>query len=98
MNIKTAILTSLGTIALSGVLVTTSVSDAQTSGMDRRGERRDDREGARDEKRECKAGDEKSRPECRQDTREGKQEDRHDGDDDGDGGEKTAPEKSEGSG
>jgi hypothetical protein len=78
----TMILTAIATVASSGVLLTTSVSYGQTSGMERRGERREVREDARDEKRECKAGDEQSRPECRQDKREGKQEDRHDGDDD----------------
>ena len=96
---KTMILTAIGALAISGVLAIPAVSDAQTSGMERRGDRREDRQGARDEKQECKAGDEKSRPECRQDKREGKQEDRHDGADD-DGAETPAPEgeKSESNG
>lgn len=75
------ILSTIGALAMAGVLVTTTASYAQTSGMERRGERRENRDGARDEKRECKAGDEKTRPECRQDKRDTKQEGRHDGDD-----------------
>ncbi|HXW09692.1 MAG TPA: hypothetical protein VD737_03700 [Steroidobacteraceae bacterium] len=78
---KTTMLAVVGALATASALVATTTSYAQTGGMERRGDRRDDRQGARDEKRECKAGDEKTRPECRQDKREGKQEDRHDGDD-----------------
>ena len=60
---------------------------ARTEGMERREERRDDRQGARDEKQECKAGDENTRAECRQEKRDTKQEGRLDG-----GAENEAPE------
>lgn len=43
-------------LAVAGTILPTA-SDAQTSGMERRGDRRDNREDARDEKQECKAGD-----------------------------------------
>jgi hypothetical protein len=69
-------------VALAGVVP----AYAQTQGMDRRDERRDDRAGARDEKQECKAGDENSRAECRQQKRDEKQEGRNDG-----GAPNTAP-------
>jgi hypothetical protein len=95
---KTMIWSAIGALALSAALVMPSSSDAQTSGMERRGDRRDDRQGARDEKRECKAGDEKSRPECRQDKREGKQEDRTDGGDDDAAATPAESEKSESTG
>jgi len=52
---------------------------AQTQGMDRRDERRDDKAGARAEKQACKAGDENTRAECRQVKRDAKQEGRNDG-------------------
>jgi hypothetical protein len=58
-----------------GVMLTTTTY-AQTSGTERRDDRRGNREGAREEKAACKAGDEKSRPECRQDKRDTKQEGR----------------------
>ena len=79
MKSRILMIALMSAFGVSGVLATTSY--AQTGGMERRGDRRDDRQGARDEKRECKAGDEKTRPECRQEKREGKQEDRHEGDD-----------------
>ena len=79
MRLTALALSAIGALTLAGLVTETSY--AQTSGMDRRGERRDTRQGSREEKRECKAGDEKSRPECRQDKRDTKQEERHDGDD-----------------
>jgi Ni/Co efflux regulator RcnB len=72
------IFTALAVLATTGVVVTTA--QAQTNGMERRGERRDNRDEGREAKAECKAGDENSRPECRQDKRDTKQEGR--GDDD----------------
>lgn len=81
MHHKATMLAVVGALATASVLVATT-SYAQTSGMERRGERRENRDGARDEKRECKAGDEKTRPECRQDKRDTKQEGRQDGGDD----------------
>ena len=45
---------------------------AQTQGMDRRDDHRDDRDAGRAAKQDCKAGDEKSRPECRQEKRDTK--------------------------
>ena len=45
---------------------------AQTGGMERRDERRDDRGTGRDAKQACKAGDEKTRAECRQEKRDTK--------------------------
>ena len=70
-------------------------ASAQTQGMERRDERRDDRGGddrrddrggARATKQDCKAGDEKTRAECRQVKRTTKQQGRRDG-----GKENTAP-------
>jgi len=81
MQRKTTMLAFVGALATASVLVATT-SYAQTSGTERRGERREDRQGARDEKQACKAGDEATRPECRQDKRDTKQEDRHDEGDD----------------
>jgi hypothetical protein len=62
--------------AASGILATTAYG--QTAGAERRGDRRENRQGGREEKQECKAGDEKTRPECRQDKRDTKQEGRQD--------------------
>lgn len=76
MKTRVPILAAVAVLATAGVVLTTTTSYAQTSGMERRGERRDNRQGGREEKRECKAGDEKSRPECRQDKRDTKQEGR----------------------
>jgi hypothetical protein len=95
---KTMIWSAIGALAVSAALVMPASSDAQTSGTERRGDRRDARQGARDDKRECKAGDEKTRPECRQDKREGKQEDRTDGGDDDAAATPGEPEKSESAG
>jgi hypothetical protein len=64
------LLAALAVLATAGMMVTDAY--AQTSGMERRDDRREDRQGARDEKAECMAGDEKARPECRQDKRESK--------------------------
>ena len=72
MNKKLWILAALGMLTVGSSLVVTSMSYAQTNGMERRGERRDDRGDGRDAKQECKKGDEKSRPECRQDKRDEK--------------------------
>jgi ribosomal protein S17 len=83
MTRKATLLGIVGALATASVLIVTT-SYAQTSGTERRGERREDRQGARDEKQACKAGDEKSRPECRQDKRDEKQEGRRDGGDDDD--------------
>jgi hypothetical protein len=60
------------------VLAGIAPASAQTQGMERRGERHDDRAGARSAKQACKAGDEKSRAECRQMKREVKQAGRND--------------------
>jgi len=73
MNRQRLMLAVLGLLIGGGTMFTTTVY-AQTSGMERRGERREDRDGAREEKKECKAGDEKTRPECRQDKRDTKRE------------------------
>ncbi|HEY5867535.1 MAG TPA: hypothetical protein VI542_18590 [Candidatus Tectomicrobia bacterium] len=77
-----------GAAVVVAVLMVLSVgaASAQTQGMERRDDRRDDRSGARDTKQECKAGDENSRAECRQEKRGAKQEGRHDG-----GKKNTAP-------
>jgi hypothetical protein len=83
MRRKATMLGIIGTLATASVLIATT-SYSQTSGAERRGERREDRQGGRDEKQACKAGDEKSRPECRQDKRDEKQEDRRDVGDDED--------------
>jgi Ni/Co efflux regulator RcnB len=77
MKRKLLILAALSVVATSGVMTTTT-ADAQTNGMERRGDRRDNRDEGREEKAACKAGDEKSRPECRQDKRDTKQEGRGD--------------------
>jgi hypothetical protein len=74
MKTRILVIALMSAFGVSSVVATTSY--AQTAGVERRGDRREDRQGARDEKHECKAGDEKTRPECRQDKREGKQEDR----------------------
>jgi hypothetical protein len=71
-------------LAAAGLLIAPAPGMAQTEGSERRGERRDDRQGARDTrqsgrdaardaKAECKEGDEKSRAECRQEKRDVKQ-------------------------
>jgi hypothetical protein len=86
MDRKRAILVALGLLIGGGTLITTT-SYAQTSGTERRGERRENRDTGREEKAECKAGDEKSRPECRQDKRDTKQEGR---------GNEDQPEQTEG--
>ena len=64
-----------GAAAVVAALMVLSVGSAyaQTQGMDRRDEKRDDREGARDAKQACKAGDENTRAECRQEKRDVKQ-------------------------
>lgn len=79
MRPERLIFNALALLATAGVVMTTTAY-AQTQGMERRGDRRDNRDEGREEKAACKAGDEKSRPECRQDKRDTKQEGR--GDDD----------------
>ena len=55
------------------VLLASSASAfAQTQGMQRRDDRRDNRDAARAVKHACKAGDDKSRAECRQQKRNAK--------------------------
>ena len=53
---------------LAGIVMLAVVTPAyaETHGMERRGDRRNDRAGGRSAKQACKAGDEKSRAECRQ--------------------------------
>jgi hypothetical protein len=70
---------ALWTVAAVATLASVVPAYAQTQGMERRQERRDDRAGARAAKQECKAGDEKTRAECRQEKRATKQEGWHDG-------------------
>ena len=69
----------VGVLAAVVVLAGIAPASAQTQGMERRGERRDDKAGARAAKQACKAGDEKSRAECRQVKHEAKQVGRNDG-------------------
>jgi hypothetical protein len=61
------------------MVLSVGAASAQTQGMERRDERRDDRAGARDAKQDCKAGDEKTRAECRQEKRDTKQQGRQGG-------------------
>ena len=75
MRPERLIFSALALLATAGVVMTTTAY-AQTQGMERRGDRRDNRDEGREEKAACKAGDEKSRPECRQDKRDTKQEGR----------------------
>ena len=82
--------------ALATAVGLTTIGYAQTSGMERRADRRDDRGEARDEKAVCKDGDEKSRPECRQDKRDAKQEDRRDDVDKGDAEDSSSAEGDKG--
>ena len=65
------VLTALALLAGAGVMVT-ATAYAQTSGGDRRDDRRDTRQGSRAQKQACKAGDEKSRSDCRQEKRDTK--------------------------
>jgi hypothetical protein len=69
---------SVGVLAAVVVLAGIAPASAQTQGMERRGERREDKAGARAAKQACKAGDEKSRAECRQVKHEVKQAGRND--------------------
>ena len=61
-------------LAISAYPVT---AQAQTQGMQRRGERRDTRQTSREVKHECNANGGNSRAECRQTKREVKQTGRH---------------------
>ena len=66
----------LATVVMLGGIAPAS---AQTQGMGRRNERRDNRAAARAAKQACKAGDEKTRADCRQTKRQAKQAGRNDG-------------------
>ena len=83
---KSFIRKGVAVVVVALMVLSVGAASAQTQGMERRDERRDDRAGARATKQECKAGDEKTRAECRQGKRTTKQEGRHDG-----GKESTAP-------
>jgi hypothetical protein len=69
----------VGALAAVAVLAGIASASAQTQGMERRSEWRNNRAGARAPKQACKAGDEKSRAECREVKREAKQAGRNDG-------------------
>jgi hypothetical protein len=77
MQRRRLILAAIGAMTLLGGAAAESAF-AQTQGMGRRGDRRDNRQESRDVKQACKAGDEKTRPECREDKRDAKQEGRQD--------------------
>jgi hypothetical protein len=75
----------LGALAVAATIGATSViivypqpADAQTQGMNRRGERRDTRQTSRDVKHQCNATSGNSRSDCRQAKRSTKQAGRHD--------------------
>jgi len=67
--------TSMPVVVISTYATT---AQAQTQGMQRRGERRDTRQASRDVKHACNASTDASRAECRQTKREVKQAGRHD--------------------
>lgn len=74
----------LGALAVAAAIGATAVisvypqpADAQTQGMNRRGERRDTRQDSRTAKHECKASG-NNRSDCRQEKRQTKQQGRHD--------------------
>jgi uncharacterized membrane protein len=69
------VLALLAFLAGAGVMVTVTTY-AQTSGMHRREDRRNNRQTSRAVKQACKASDQKSRPECRQQKRAVKQQGR----------------------
>jgi hypothetical protein len=52
--------------ALAAALTLAGAAHAQTQGMERRDDRRDNRDAARATKHACKAGDEKTNAACRQ--------------------------------
>ena len=68
----------IGALATVVMLAGIAPASAQTNGMNRRNERRDNRAGARAAKQACKAGDEKTRADCRQLKRNVKQAGRND--------------------
>ena len=70
---------SIAVLAIVVMLAGIAPASAQTQGMGRSNERRDDRAAARAAKQACKAGDEKTRADCRQMKREAKQAGRNDG-------------------
>ena len=65
----------LAILAGAGVMVSVT-TDAQTSGMQRREDRRSNRETSRSVKHACNASGQRSRPECRQQKRAVKQQGR----------------------
>jgi hypothetical protein len=64
------------TLAIDAYLVT---AHAQTPGMERREDRRENRQNARDVKHECNEAGDQTRAECRQEKRDTKQEGRYGG-------------------
>ena len=60
---------SVGVLAAILMCAVVAPAYAQTQGMERRDEHRDNRDQGRAAKQDCKAGDEKSRAECRQEKR-----------------------------
>ena len=64
------------TLAIDGYLQT---AHAQTPGMERREDRRANRQNSREVKHECNAAGDQSRAECRQEKRDTKQEGRYGG-------------------
>jgi hypothetical protein len=79
MQRRMSVWRGLGVLAAVVMLAGIAPASAQTQGMERRNERRDDRAAARAGKQACIAGDEKSRAECRQVKRAAKQAGRNDG-------------------
>ena len=73
MRRKIRLWRSLGVLATVVVLAGIAPATAQTNGMARRDQRRDNRGAARAAKQACKAGDEKTRADCRQMKRDVKQ-------------------------
>ena len=71
MRHRMSVLAALALFVGAGVMVT-ATSYAQTQGMERRDDRRDNRLDARSTKQDCKANDEKSRAGCRQEKRHAK--------------------------
>jgi len=65
----------LAILAGAGVLVTVT-TDAQTTGMQRRDDRRNNRQTSRSVKQACNASGQHTRPECRQHKRAVKQQGR----------------------
>ena len=74
---------ALGMLAGSSLAIDAylQTAHAQTQGMERRQNRRENRQNARDVKHECNAKEGTSRAECRQEKRDTKQEGRYGGND-----------------